>query len=185
MSGGPFKKVKIPKLRYPPGSARISEPRVWTENHNFASKILSAPSTSFRNGMTRSRQPKTLGGFPVKLIFSNKSPAYLIPGSKSPAQKLLAKSVGAPENFGPIRCPVLKLRHFFSVTDTQTDSSTDIQTHGHTDAQTFSNDPPTTKREKKFCLYVWGLLCSTVKHAKFLPFHFLKLCLLRLLASLC
>ena len=105
-----------------------------------------APSSGFRNGRTLPRRPKTLGGdrFPVKPIFPGPSPARNIPGYGSRAQKLLARSVGAPENFGHIRRPVQKLRHFFSVTDGQT--------HRHTDAQTFPNDPCTTRGEKNFFL---------------------------------
>ena len=140
---------------------------------------MSAPSSSFRNGRTRPRRPKTLGGdrFPVKPIFPGPGPARNIPGYGSRAQKLLARSVGAPENFGHIRRPVQKLRHFFSVTDTRT--------HGRTDAQTFPNDPCTTRGEKNFfCLYVGGNSYTTVNCAKFLPFHYVKLRSLRSLASL-
>ena len=110
---------------------------------------MSAPSSGFRNGRTRPRRPKTLGGdrFPVKPIFPGPSPARNIPGYGSRAQKLLARSVGAPENFGHIRRPVQKLRHFFSVTDAQTDRRTDGQTHRH-----FRMTPVPLRGEKIFFL---------------------------------
>ena len=124
--------------------------RAQAKNQNSAPNILSAPSSGFRNGRTRPRRPKILGGdrFPVKPIFPGPSPARNIPGYGSRAQKLLARSVGAPENFGHIRCPVQKLRHFFSVTDGQT--------HRHIDAQTFPNDPCTTRGETKIFLPICG-----------------------------
>ena len=107
--------------------------RARAKNQNSAPNILSAPSSGFQNGRTRPRRPKTLGGdrFPVKPIFPGPSPARNIPGYGSRAQKLLARSVGAPENFGHIHRLVQQLRHFFSVTDGQTHRHTDTQTHRH------------------------------------------------------
>ena len=79
--GVPFmEKVRIPKFLVPPGLARTSGPvffRARAKNQNSAPNILSAPSSSFRNGRTRPRWHKTLGGdrFPVKPIFPGPSPA--------------------------------------------------------------------------------------------------------------
>jgi hypothetical protein len=96
--------------------------------------------------MTRPHRPKTLGGgrFLVKPIFPGPGLERNLPGSGSSAQKLLARGVGAPENFIQIRWLVQKLRHFFSYTD--------ARTHRRTDAQTFPNEPPTTKGGENFFL---------------------------------
>ena len=83
--------------------------------------------------MTQPQEPKTQGGdrFGRKAHFSGPGLTPRAPGPGSLTQKLLARSLGDPENFTVIRDPVEKLQTFFAGTHRRTDRQTDRQTDTH------------------------------------------------------
>ena len=112
--------------------------RLLVKNQNSGLQIFFASSSAFQKGMTQPPHFKTLGGdrFGRKPFFWGPGLTPLALGSDSPTRKLLAISLGAVENLGPISHPFQKLKHFFK--------GTAKGTEGQTQRQTFPNDPCAT-----------------------------------------
>ena len=103
--------------------------RPWAKIQNSGPNIFFAWLSGIQKGMTQPPDFKTLGGdrFGRNPLFRGPGPTLWAPGSVSPTRKLLAKSLGDPENLDMIHCPVKKLWTFFAETDGQTDRRTDGQ----------------------------------------------------------
>ena len=134
--------------------------------------VLFASLSRFRKGVTRPPCPKTPGGdrFGRNPLFRGPGLTPRAPGSKLPAQKLLARSLVDPKNLTTIWPLGQKLFHIVAVTDRQTDRQTHIL------------NPPWPLRKKNFFNYfmhggngkLWTCKISTISLREVRFAHFTR-----------